>query len=316
MTRSGEKSYVGIDVSKAVLDVSIHPHGIYHQVENNLIGIHSLIEKLRPFHIEKIAMEATGGYEKVAFAGLTKAGLLVSIVNPRHVRNFGKAVGALAKTDRIDAKLIALYAAKLEPSVSEIANEVDSQITEYQTRRDQLVGMIVMEKNRLEHASKTLKKSIEKIISTLEKEVEKMATLLQDIIASNPIYQHKNELLQSVPGIGKTGAAALLSALPELGKLGEKQVSALAGLAPYNCDSGKFKGQRRIWGGRASARKALYMPTLVATRYNPVIKAFYERLCAAGKPKKLALIACMHKILVIINAMVKNDTLWDSAYCK
>ncbi len=173
-----------------------------------------------------------------------------------------------------------------------------------------------MEKNRLEHASKILKKSIGKIISTLEKEVEIMETLLQDIIASNPIYQHKNELLQSVPGIGKTGATALLSTLPELGQLGKKQISALAGLAPYNCDSGKFKGQRRIWGGRASVRKALYMPTLVATRHNPVIKAFYERLCAAGKPKKLALIACMHKILVIINAMFKNDTLWDSAYCK
>jgi transposase len=316
MTQIGEKSYVGIDVSKASLDIIIHPEGIYYQVDNSLSGIKTLVKKLQPFCIEKIGMEATGGYEKLAFEQLMGMGLPVTIVNPRYIRNFGKAIGVLAKTDYVDAKLIALYTSKIEPEVSTLPSKTEREMAEYQSRRSQLVDMVVMEKNRLANASKTLKKSIEKVISTFEKEIEKMEELLNALITADPCYQRKDTLLQSVPGIGKTVSVNLLSTLPELGKLKNKQISALAGLAPYNCDSGQFKGQRRIWGGRASVRKGLYMATLTATRYNSVIKAFYERLCAAGKSKKLALIACMHKLLIIVNTMIKNDMLWDAAYGK
>lgn len=314
MTLNGGKSYIGIDVSKAKLDVIIHPEGIYHQVDNTLAGIKILAEKLNASCIAQIGMEATGGYEKVAHEALTEMGFSVAVINPRRVREFGKAIGSLAKTDRIDAKLIAAYTSMLKPPAQALPSKTESTLTEYQARRSQLVDMLVMEKNRLEKASETLKKSLKKIISTLEEEIEDVEKFLANCVDANPDYQRKGEILQSTPGIGKTVAIGLLSTLPELGRLTNKQISSLAGLAPFNCDSGKFKGQRRIWGGRACVRRLLYMAALVATRHNPLIKVFYERLCAAGKPKKVALTACMHKLLVITNAMIRNNCLWDSAY--
>lgn len=314
MTLNSGKSYIGIDVSKATLDVIIHPEGTYYKVDNNLAGIKILVEKLKPYCVALIGMEATGGYETVAHEALTKRGFSVAVINPRRVRELGKALGTLAKTDRIDAKLIATYTSMLKPAAKELPSETESILAEYQARRAQLVDMRVMEKNRLEKASKTLKESIEKMVVSLEEEIKNIEKLLTDLVATNLDYQRKSEILQSTPGVGKIVAIGLLATLPELGRLTNKQISSLAGLAPFNCDSGKFKGQRKIWGGRASVRRVLYMAALVATRHNPLMKIFYERLCAAGKPKKMALTACMRKLLVMVNAMMRNNQLWDLAY--
>lgn len=310
MTTQDEKSYIGIDVSKAMLDVFILPLKQQLQFENNVQGIQKLRAKLQSFPSSLVVMEATGGYERPVAQALAKAELAVSVNNPRQIRDFAKALGKLAKTDQIDAQVIALFAEKIQPLPNVTCNEEQQKLAENNARRRQLVDMITMEKNRLDKASKAIKKSIQRIIKTLEKELNDINTTLAKCIQDDPAYAEKSALLQTIKGVGTVVAAGLVAELPELGTVGEKQISALVGLAPYNRDSGTLRGKRSVWGGRATVRSTLYMATLVAIRHNGQIRSFYNRLCAAGKRKKVAIVACMHKLLIIMNAMIKHAQPW------
>jgi transposase len=311
MTSQNEKCYIGIDVSKKNLDVFILPKKRFMQFKNNENGIKMLIKTVQSLSNVLIVMESTGGYEKPAANALAKENTFVAVVNPRQVRDFAKALGQLAKTDRIDAEILAIYAEKIQPTVFVTPNENQQKLAEYNARRHQLIDIITMEKNRLDKAGKSLKKSIQRLIKLLEKELEKVNESLKQIIKDDNEYTRRDSLLQSIKGVGSAVAAGLIADLPELGSLNAKQISALAGLAPLNRDSGNMRGKRAIWGGRAPVRRILYMAALVASRHNDKIKAFYKRLCAAGKAKKVALTACMHKLLIIMNAMIKNDQPWS-----
>lgn len=313
MTIQDEKCYIGIDVSKAILDVYILPCKKYMQFKNDAKGIQKLREKLKSFSQASIVMEATGGYEKPVAQSLQKAGFNVAVVNPRHIRDFAKALGKLAKTDRIDAEVIALFAEKMQPPTNVMYNENQQNLAELNARRRQIIEMITMEKNRLDKASNELKKSIQRIIKALEKELQAINEALEKSIQNDADYAQKNTLLKSIKGVGSVVAVGIIAELPELGNVTAKQISALAGLAPYNRDSGTMRGKRTIWGGRVSVRTTLYMATLVAMKHNPQIKSFYERLCNAGKLKKVAITACMHKLLVIMNAMIKHGESWRMA---
>lgn len=308
-----EKSYIGIDVSKAILDVYILPYKKYMQFKNNAKGIQKLNEKLKSFSQASVVMEATGGYEAPVAQALQKTEHHISVVNPRAIRDFAKALGKLAKTDQIDAEVMALFAEKIQPKANVAYNEDQQNLTTLNARRRQIIEMITMEKNRLDKASGELKKSIQRIIKVLEKELKTINEALEKSIQNDAGYAQKNRLLKSIKGVGSVVAAGIIADLPELGNVNSRQISALAGLAPYNRDSGTLRGKRTIWGGRASVRSTLYMATLVATRHNPQIKKFYERLCNAGKLKKVAITACMHKLLIIMNAMIKHGEPWRIA---
>ena len=311
MTSPSSKCYVGIDVSKDTLDVFISSVDKQMQFKNNEKDIKKLTKKLRLFPQIQIVMEATGGYEKPLAQLLSQAALPVSIVNPRQIRDFAKAMGQLAKTDQIDARVIALFGEKLQPRTIVPRDEKQQQISENQARRRQLIDMIVMEKNRLAKTTGASKQSIQRVLDALEKELKSITETQAQAIQQQPDYAHKSALLQSIKGVGSVVAAGLIADLPELGQLSAKEITALAGLAPYNRDSGTLRGKRTVWGGRASVRCILYMATLVAIRYNAQIKAFYERLCLMGKLKKVAIVACMHKLLIIMNAMIKNNQTWQ-----
>jgi transposase len=305
-----KKIHIGIDVSKFTLDVFILPGKKYMQFTNDPAGIKKLTKKLRLFTDALIVMESTGGYERPLSNALCEAGLKVCIKNPRQIRDFAKALGKLAKTDKIDAEMIALFASKIEPIVNTVFSKEQQKLSANNTRRRQLIDMITAEKNRLDKATPEQAESIERVLEVLQKELDTINALQNQFIMSSPEYSNKKNILISVKGIGVITATALLCELPELGSLHAKQITALAGLAPFNRDSGMLTGIRTIWGGRASVRSALYMATLVATRHNPQIAAFYQRLCSAGKAKKTALIACMHKLLIIMNALIRKDQLW------
>lgn len=307
-----EKCHIGIDVSKATLDVYILPHNKHMQFKNDSKHIQKLVKKFLSFSSVNVVMEATGGYEKTVAYALAKANICVSVINPRQVRDFGRAFGQLAKTDKIDAKTIALFAERIQPKANVAWNENQQKIAENNTRRRQLVEMITMERNHLEMANEEAKKSIETVLKTLEKELNKINRALEEVIERDSQLSNKNALLKSIKGVGPTVAAGIIAELPEIGNINARQISALAGLAPFNRDSGTLRGKRCIWGGRASVRRPLYMATLVAMRFNWQIKKFYDRLCEAGKPKKLAMIACMRKLLIIMNAMIKHGELWRS----
>ena len=312
MTNHSEKCHIGVDVSKESLDVFVLPDKKYLQFENNTSGIEKLLKKVKASSEDAlIVMESTGGYERPLAYALAKAQQRVAIVNPRQVRDLAKSKGRLAKTDRIDAEMIAIFAAENEPQANVSCDEEQQKLAEYSARRRQLIDMITMEKNRLDKASPEMKKSLKHIIKLLEKELDKMNASLKLSIQNDSKYTRRDELLQSIKGVGPVVAAALIANIPELGRLGAKQISALAGLAPMNHDSGKLRGRRAIRGGRASVRCTLYMATLVATRHNPQIRAFYQRLCTAGKLKKVALTACMHKMLIIMNAMIRDSQVWS-----
>lgn len=313
MTIISDKCYIGIDISKSTLDLHILPSGKCMQFKNEPKDISKLVKKFASSPHTLFVMEATGGYEKPLAYALQMAGLNSSIVNPRPIRDFAKALGKLAKTDCIDAKIIALYAQKIEPKPNPIYDKSQQELAELSARRRQLVDMITMEKNRTDKVSNKINRSIQFILKSLQKELVAINLAIHDLIQNDPGYATKNTILKSMKGIGPVIAANLLANLPELGTLGPKQITALAGLAPYNRDSGKFRGTRSIWGGRASVRSTLYMGTVVAIRHNPQIKRFYERLCHAGKKKKVALIACMHKMLIIMNTMLKKGEPWDLA---
>jgi transposase len=306
-----EKVFVGVDVSKDSLDVAIGPQKEIITFSNDQKGVDSLVKKLKRFDAYLTVFESTGGYELLAASCLAESGLAVVIVNPRQVRNFAKATGILAKTDAIDARVIARFAEAVKPEVRQLKDRQTSELTALVTRRRQIIEMIVAERNRLRLANKRNKKDIEDHIRWLKKRLDKIETDIGKMIQSSPIWRCKDDILQSVPGIGPVTSATLICDLPELGILSPKKIAMLAGLAPLNCDSGKFKGRRRIWGGRAAVRSGLYMATMAAIRCNPAIKGFYQRLIAAGKCHKVAATACMRKLLVIVNAMLRDQTLWQ-----
>jgi transposase len=256
-------------------------------------------------------LEATGGYEQVVSAGLAAAGLPVAVVNPRQIRDFARATGKLAKTDRLDALAIARFAQAIKPEPRPLADAQAQMLGELVARRRQVIEMIGMESNRLRQArAKTVKRTIEHLLAALQAELSTLESELDETIRGTPIWREREELLTSAPGIGDVTARVLLAELPELGQVDRHQIAALAGLAPFNRDSGQWRGERHIQGGRAGVRTALYMPTVVATRYNPVIRALYRRLRAGGKKPKVALTACMRKLLTILNAMLRDGSPW------
>jgi transposase len=311
LTMSKVESFIGIDVSKDRLDGASLPDGHTWTHANNEVEIASLVERLQGLSPTLIVLEATGGLETLVVASLGAANLPIAVINPRQARDFAKATGKLAKTDTIDAKMLALFGQALRPEPRPLKSEELSDLTALLTRRNQLVAMLTAEKNRRSSAPKPIQKDIEEHINWLEKRINESNGSLRDLIQQTPLWRDKDQLLQSTPGVGPVLATNLLTGLPELGTLNRKQIAALVGVAPLNCDSGKFRGKRIIWGGRASLRAALYMGTLAATRFNPVISEFYQRLIGAGKRPKVAITACMRKLLTILNAIIKNSTPWN-----
>ena len=315
MSATTKKVYVGVDVSKGHLEVFVAPTGERFSVTNDDSGIDELLARLDKPSPALVVLEATGGFERPVAAALAASGLAVAVVNPRQARDFARATGKLAKTDRIDAQSLAHFAQAVCPAPRPILEEEARALGEILARRRHLVGMLTAEKNRLLTTStKRVKKRVEAHIRWLEKELTRADGDLQEAIEESPLWREKETLLRGVPGVGPVLARTLLAELPELGELKNKQLAALVGVAPLNRDSGILRGRRAIWGGRSEVRAALYMGALVATRCNPTVKTFYERLLAAGKPKKVALVACMRKLLVILNAMLRNRTSWSPSH--
>jgi transposase len=303
--------FVGLDVAKAHLDLAVHPTGEHWQVPNTDGAFPALIARLQALTPTLIVLEATGGYEHAVLSALTVARLPVVAVNPRQVRDFAKALGILAKTDAIDAAVLAQFADRVRPAIRAVPDDATAELAAVLTRRRQLLDMLIAERHRLAQARPAVRRSLEQHVRWLEQRVRDLDDDLSTRIRQTPVWRAKDDLLRSVPGIGPVVAQTLLAELPELGTLPHRALAALVGLAPFNCDSGRLRGRRTIWGGRGRVRAVLYMGTLVATRYNPVIRAFYHRLLAVGKPKKLALTACMHKLLTILNAIVRAQETWQ-----
>ena len=307
---------VGIDISKALLDVAVLPDEQTWSVENDEQGIRTLVKDLKRLRPRLVILEATGGLEMAAVSALATAGLPVVIVNPRHVRDFAKSKGILAKTDKIDALVLTLFGEAVKPEVRPLKDEQLQQFDALVSRRRQLLDMLTAEKNRLILARKSVRKNIKAHISWLEKCLSKIDSDLNKLIKDSPIWREKDAVLQSAPGVGPVLSSSMIAKLPELGTLNRKKIAALVGVAPFNRDSGKWRGKRAIWGGRADVRAVLYMATLAAIRCNPTISAFYSRLVGAGKEHKVAMTACMRKLLTMLNAMVKNGKLWESRFEK
>lgn len=303
--------FVGIDVSKERLDVAIRPSNETESLTNDRAGIEVLVQRFSEISPALIVVEATGGFERQVMRALASAELAVVVVNPRQVRDFAKATGQVAKTDRIDALVLARFAEAVRPAVRPLPDEITLELRALVARRRQITEMIVAETNRLNRASKAVRKRINAHIDWLEKELHRADHDLDESIRQTPIWCEKQDLLKTVPGIGAVVSRTLLAELPELGKLNRKQIAALVGIAPLNRDSGTFRGRRTIWGGRATVRATLYMAALVASRRNAVIRSFYKRLRDAGKAPKVALVACMRKLLTIINSMLKHKTRWS-----
>jgi transposase len=309
-----EQICVGIDVAKDRLDVHVRPHGEAFVVSRDHEGLSSLADRLQRLSPTLIVMEASGGFEVTVAAALSAAGLPLAVVNPRQIRDFARATGRLAKTDALDAAVIAHFADAVHPAPRPLPDSQARELAELVARRRQVIDMLVAERNRLRQLhSERLKKRIERHLVALQKELAEIDRDLGDTIRRSPAWRDKEELLKSVPGVGNATARSLLAELPELGTLDRKAIAALAGLAPFNRDSGTLRGRRTIWGGRASVRAVLYMAALVASRHNPVIAAFYARLRRAGKPAKLALTACMRKLLTILNAVLRDQRPWQNA---
>ena len=302
--------FVGIDVSKAQLDLALRPEGRF-AAPNTKAGIAQVLTRLQALSPTLIVMEATGGLELPLTGALAAAGMPVVGVNPRQVRDFAKATGKLAKTDALDAQVLAQFAEVLRPVPRPLPDEQTQMLAALLTRRRQLVEMLTAEKNRLASARVLIRKNLRAHITWLERALHQADTDLAEAIRESSVWREKEELLRSVPGVGPVLTTTLLANLPELGTLTDKQIAALVGVAPLNRDSGTLRGTRTVWGGRAQGRMALYMGAIVAARFNPVLRSFYQRLCAAGKAKKVALVACMRKLLVILNAMLKHRAPWQ-----
>jgi transposase len=306
------EQWVGIDVSKAHLDVFVHPQGQEWRSDNSESGIAEIVQTLAAVEVALVVLEATGGLEQAVTAALNQAGIAVVVSNPRRVRDFAKALGKLAKTDRIDAQVLARYGEAVRPEVRALASDTAQELQALVLRRQQLVEMVSAERNRKSSArSGRSKVQIDRHIEWLQEEVKALDEQIQAQVNQSQQWQQQQAILQSVPGVGVVTASTLIALLPELGKLTRQQIAALVGVAPFNCDSGKSRGKRFVMGGRSSVRSVLYMAALVATRFNPVIRTFYQHLLAQGKVKKLALVACMRKLLVILNAMLKQNQLWQ-----
>lgn len=306
-----EKVYAGVDVAKTSIDVAIHVSGEHRSFGNDEGGIDRAVAYLKELAPTLVVLEATGGIELPLVATLAVVEVPVAVVNPRQVRDFAKSTGKLAKTDILDARVLAHFAAAIHPQPRPLPDAHSQELGAILSRRRQLIGMLVAEKNRSRTARGKVRQRIQEHIAWLEKDLTDIDGDLKQKLQQSPVWREKDNLLRSVPGIGRVLSATLLADLPELGALNRRQIAALVGVAPLNRDSGAFRGKRTVWGGRAPVRAALYMATLVATRHNPVIKDFYHRLCAAGKAKKVALTACMRKLLTILNAMLKHRTPWD-----
>jgi transposase len=304
--------FVGIDVAKAQLDIALRPTGERWSVPNDPHGWATLVARLQAVPPTLIVLEATGGLERTVTAALAAAGFPVVVVNPRQARDFARATGQLAKTDALDARALAHFADVIRPTPRPLPDAQTQELRALLGRRQQLIVMRTAEQNRLAGTSERLAKDIAAHITWLNDRLATLDDALESLLRASPVWRENDDLLQSAPGIGPVCARTLLLELPELGTLTRQQIAALVGVAPLNCDSGTLRGRRTIWGGRAHVRTVLYMGTLVATRYNPRIKAFYERLLAAGKVKKVALTACMRKLLTMLNAMLKHRTPWQA----
>jgi transposase len=304
---------VGIDVAKDRLDVAVRPSGEAFVVERNAAGLEALAERLKRLAPHLVALEATGGFETVAAAALAGAGLPVVIVNPAQIRAFAKAIGQRAKTDPIDAAVIAHFAEATRPEPRPLPDAETRLLADLVTRRRQIIDMIGAERQREKRATPRLQKSIARLVRALEKELASVDGDLDDAVRGSPAWREKEDLLASVPGIGPTIARTLIAELPELGGLSRKQVAALAGLAPFTRQSGRWRGRSFIGGGRVAVRTALFMGAMVAKRHNPILKAFFDRLVAAGKPKMVALIAVARKLITILNAIVRDQKPWQPA---
>lgn len=301
---------IGIDVGKANLDVAIHPSGQSHSFPNSDAHIRHLVQILKKYDIERIVVEATGRYEHALVSACHQAGLPIIVVNPISVRRYAQVIGVLAKTDRIDAQVIARYAATIKPAIKAIPDKTSQRIKDLLIRRSQLLEMSTMEKNRLQILPKSLHRSIKSLLRMLQSQIETVTRQIDQEVAKVDHWRTKTEILTSVPGVGKVLAYTLLSELPELGTLNRKEIAALVGVAPINRDSGKLNGKRRIRGGRQRVRTVMFMAMLSSIQCNPVFKRFYEHLKAQGKVPKVALIACMRKMIVVLNTMMKNQEPW------
>lgn len=303
-------SYVGIDVSKARLDVAVRPSGEVWSVTNNEAGFATLVERLKPLEPKLVIVEATGGFQAPLVAALSVAQIPVAVVNPRQVRDFGRSSGRLAKTDVLDAEVIAHFGEALQPEPRSLPDAETLELQGIVTRRRQLVDMITAESNRLATAVKPVRRDIEEHLAWLRRRLKDIDDDLYTKLKKSPLWRVKEQILRSAPGIGRVSTVALIAQVPELGRLNGRKVAALVGVAPFNRDSGTLRGKRAIWGGRASVRTTLYMATLTAIRCSPSIGAFYERLIKAGKPRKVAHVACMRKLLVRLNAMMREGATW------
>lgn len=303
---------IGIDIAQAELVVAVRPTDDMWTVGHDDAGLVALVRRLRALQPTLIVLEATGGYERAVVAALAAAGLPLVVANPRHVREFARATGQLAKTDVVDARLLALFAERVHPVPRPLPDAATRALEALLARRRQLLEMLTAERNRLAHAVPAVARDLRQHIHWLERRLRDLDRDLDDQIHHSPVWRTKDDLLQSTPGVGPVLSRTLLGTVPELGTLTHKQIAALVGVAPFARDSGAWRGRRRVTGGRAPARAALYMGALAATRCNPTIRVFYQRLVAAGKPKKVALTACMHKLLIILNAMVRSNTVWRS----
>ncbi len=309
-TEHAQRITVGVDTGKLVLDIHIRPLDIDFSVANDAQGIEVAIKQLKAHCPERIVIEATGRYEFAFILACSKSKLPFVISNPIHIKRFAGAIGRRAKTDKLDAQLIAHYGEAIQPKLSHLKPEAMRMMADLVARRNQLLVMRTMEKNRLKIMPKGLSSMIKPILTALEKQIEKSDAKLLKLIESCPDYQLKSELVQSMPGIGKTAAATLISYLPELGYMNNKQAAALVGVAPMNNESGRFKGTRKVQGGRAQVRTVLFMAMMSAIQCNPVFKQKYQQLLLAGKPKKVALIACVRKMVVTLNSMVRDGKKW------
>jgi transposase len=307
--------WIGIDVAKATLDLHLLPSGQSHSLPNNTAGFQQLQKLLPDPTTCLIVLEATGGYERLLVADLLDAGCRVAVINPKRARDFARALGLVAKTDRIDARVLALFAEKVQPAPIEKTPEKQVEIQQLVARRRQLIDLRTQESNRLEvTAAKAARKSIQAVLKILERQIHGIEAAIQDLVQSDDEWRHKAQLVESVDGLGGVTATTMIANVPELGQLNRQQISSLVGLAPFNRDSGPHKGKRCISGGRKSVRSVLYMAALAAMRCNPVIKAFANRLAQHGKPFKVVITACMRKLLVILNAILKSGRPWNPQF--
>jgi transposase len=311
-TKTNQNINVGVDTGKYQLDIYIRPLDIYFTVENNDKGIKEAVRNIKKYKPDHIVIEATGRLEMPFILACAKANLPFTIANPVHIKRFAGALGQRAKTDKLDAQLIAHYSEAIQPKLSHLKPETMQAMSDLVSRRNQLLTMQTMEKNRLQIMPKELVMTIKPVLTLFKNLIIKIEDKIAKLIESCPEYQAKNMILQSMKGIGKIAAASIISNLPELGYINSKQASALIGVAPMNRDSGRYKGQRKIQGGRPQVRTVLYMAMMSAMQSNPVFKATYQRLLAAGKPKKVAIIACIRKMIVILNSMLRDGVMWEA----